>query len=127
MALNRVHLELARSPEHPQGSRQHGYDLVAPLDDDGHLQVEAWRRERERCRVRRFWAGEPDENGLLVHKRGGVGGATWAFDYDPNSSDDDEPAFKLDRHRIVPGEYISVTEHDGVRRTFRVVRVRPMA
>ena len=51
--------------------------------------------------LRRFWAGAPDEIGLLVHKRGG----TWAFDYDPNSADDEEPGFKFDRHRFLPGEY----------------------
>jgi hypothetical protein len=31
-------------------------------------------------------AGQPDEIGRLVHRRGGV----WAFDYDPSSNADDE-------------------------------------
>ena len=38
--------------------------------------------------------------------------------------DEDEPLFKLDRHTLVQGEYVSITEHDGVLRTFRVVGVR---
>ena len=120
MSLKRIHLELARCKEFPEGSRMHGYDFVAPLDDAGHLQADTWRRERQHCRVRRFWGDAPDETGLLVHKRGG----TWAFDYDPNSRDDDEPGFKFDRHYFVPGEYVSIIEHDGVQRTFRVVSVR---
>ena len=119
MTLRRIHLELARTDEFPEGSRDRGYDFVAPLDDNGHLHADEWRRERKRCRVRRFWAGEADEHGLLVHKRGGQ----WAFDYNPNVDDDDEPGFKFDRHHFIPGEYVSITEHDGVQRTFRVVSV----
>lgn len=119
MTLKRIHLELARNREFPEGSRNHGYDFVAPLDDDGHLVAEEWRRERAHCRVRRFWVGEADEIGLLVHKRGGA----WAFDYNPTSSADDETGFKFDRHRFVAGEYVSITEHDEVQRTFRVVSV----
>lgn len=119
MTMKRIHLELARSHEFPAGSRERGYDFVAPLDDAGHLSADEWRRERQHCRVRRFWNGEDDELGLLVHKRGG----TWAFDYDPSNSDDDEPGFKFDRHHFVPGEYVSITEHDGVQRTFRVISV----
>jgi hypothetical protein len=38
--------------------------------------------------------------------------------------DEDEPLLKLDRHTLVQGEYVSITEHDGVLRTFRVVGVR---
>ena len=116
MALKRVRLELARSHDFPSGSHERGYDFIAPLDNDGHLDAAEWRKERERCRVKRFWAGEPAEVGKLVHKRKGA----WAFDYNPKSDDDDEPGFKFDQHRFVPGEYVSITEHDGVQRTFFV-------
>ena len=116
MTLRRVRLELARDDDHPSGSRSHGYDFIAPLDDDGHLNAGEWKKERARCRVKRFWAGQPDEIGHLVHKPGGV----WAFDYNPNAKEDDEPGFKFDRHRFVPGEYVSIKEHDGVQRTFIV-------
>ena len=30
---------------------------------------------------------------------------------------------KFDRHRFVPGEYVSITEHDGVQRTFFIKAV----
>jgi hypothetical protein len=29
----------------------------------------------------------------------------------------------MDRHSFAPGEYVSITEHDGVTRPFRVVSV----
>ena len=56
---------------------------------------------------------------MLVHTKQG-----WMFDYDPDDEDDDEPLFRLDDHLFKQGEYVSVTEHDGVQRTFQVVEVR---
>ena len=119
MALFHVRLELARSKEHPNGSAQHGYEFVAPLDGQGHLSAEEWKKSKAKCTVRRFTAGADDEKGLLIDV-----GRGWNFDYDAHSRDDDEPLFKLDRHTIKQGEYLSITEHDGVMRTFRVVSVR---
>ncbi len=123
MPLKRIRLELARGHELPNGSAKHGYDFAAPLDDDGHLSVEEWRTTRERCRVKRFWGAEPAELGHLVHRRGGSHGATWVFDYNQATTTDDEAGFKFDKHQFVPGEYVSITEHDGIQRAFRVVSV----
>ncbi len=119
MSLKRVRLELARDHDFPNGSRDRGYYFIAPLDNDGHLVAAEWRNNRDKCRVRRFWAGSPDEIGRLVHRPGGA----WVFDYDPASRADDEPGFKFDRHRFVPGEYVSITEHDKVQRTFFIKAV----
>jgi hypothetical protein len=122
MPMKRVRLELARDHEFPAGSRDRGYEFAAPLDQDGHLLADDWRTLRQRCRVKRFWLGQKDELGHLVHRRGG----SWAFDYDNKRSDDDEPGFKFDRHHFIPGEYVSITEHDGVMRTFRVISVQDL-
>jgi hypothetical protein len=119
MTMMRIRLELARDHDFPNGSRDRGYEFAAPLTDDGHLDAAEWRNNRTQCRVRRFWPGTANEIGRLVHRRGG----SWAFDYNPKSSDDDESGFKFSTHRFVPGEYVSITEHDGVRRTFRVTSV----
>ena len=122
MPMKRIRMELARDHDYPEGSRQRGYEFAAPLDEQGHLLADEWRVTREKCRVKRFWPGQKDEIGHLVHRRGG----SWAFDYDPKRSDDDEPGFKLDRHRLVPGEYVSITEHYGAMRTFRIIWVRDL-
>lgn len=119
MVLKHVRLELARDHEFLNGSRERGYEFIAPLDDMGHLDAAEWKGQRERCRVRRFWPREPDAIGHLVHRRGG----SWAFDYDPAKTSDDEPGFKLDSHRFIPGEYVSFKEHDGKMRTFVVKAV----
>lgn len=122
MTLKRVRMELARDHEFPSGSRQHGYEFAAPLDDAGHLSAEEWHKTRERCRVKRFWGKEKPEIGHLIRRPGG----SWAFDYDPTRKGDEEPGFKLDKHVFAPGEYISITEHDGVQRTFRVMSVQDL-
>jgi hypothetical protein len=119
MALKRIRLELARTKEFPEGNPNCGYEFVAPLKADGHLDPEEWKKVKERCTVRRFWTNEDDETGLLIHGRGG----RWMFSYAPGE-DDDEPIFKFDRHVLTQGEYVSITEHDGVTRPFRIASVR---
>lgn len=118
--LNRIRLELARTDGFPEGSARHGYEFVAPLTADGHLDAAAWHRVKDACTVTRFWDDEPDEHGRLRHV-----GSGWRFDYRAGDDEDDEPLFKLDRHVLAPGQYVSVTEHDHVLRPFRVVSVTP--
>ena len=122
MALMTIRLELARDHDYPEGSAAHGYEFVAPLDAAAHIDVEAWHTQRKQCRVWRFWQGEADEYGHLMHTRG----RTWAFHYDVEGDVDvDEPGYKFDSHRFAEGEYVSIKEQDGTLRTFRVVSVRP--
>ena len=119
MSLKKIRLELARTPEFPEGSRRHGYEFTAPLDAKGRLDPKGWANATAACKVRRFWDNEDDERGALIHRRDG----SWAFSYKPGD-DDDEPIFKFDRHSFIVGEYVTVTEHDGVARPFRVAEVR---
>jgi len=123
MSLKYIRLELARDHEFPYGSRERGYEFIAPLDANGHLLADEWRTFRDRCRVKRFWPNQPEEIGRLVRR----GGGSWAFDYDPSRTDDDEPGYKLDKHRFVPGEYVSFKEHDGRMRTFIVKAVADLS
>ena len=121
MTLSSIRLELARDREFPEGSARHGYELIAPLDAEGHLDAAAWRAARDRCKVRRFWVGAEDEIGHLVHH-----GAGWAFHYDiAGDAETDEPGYRLGSHLFRAGEYVSVREQDGTQRTFRVAAVRP--
>jgi len=119
MAMRHVRLELARTPDHPDGSIHCGYELNLPLTQEGGFDMSAWPERQNECTVRRFWEGEDDENGQLIQVENG-----WALSYDPNTDEDDEPLFKLENHAFKQGEYISITEHDGVMRTFRVIYVR---
>ncbi|MDE1172575.1 MAG: hypothetical protein PW790_02660 [Parvibaculaceae bacterium] len=121
MTLFHVHMILARTDEYPEGSNAFGYDLVLPLDAGMNLDPEGWKAHKEACTVRRFTEGQPDEHGLLRHI-----GRGWIIDYDVTDDEDNEPFFKLDRHKIDMGEYLSVTEADGEQRTFRVVTISPL-
>ena len=95
MTLKHIRLELARTKDRPDGDARCGYEFAAPLDAAGHFDAEGWKAGKALCSVRRFWHGA-----------------------------DDEPIFKFDRHTFVPGEYVTITEHDGVARPFKVVSVR---
>ena len=122
--LRKVTLNAARSKEFPDGSIRHGYDFVAPLTADGHIDLEAWQQHRGECFAHRFWGGEPSMRGLLVHRAGGLGGSTWAFEWKGGRKDDvEEEGFRFGDHPFKVGEYVSVREEEGELLTFRVVSV----
>lgn len=124
--MQRIRLELARDPDFPVGSREHGYDIIVPLDASGHISIDGWKADRDHCRVRRFWGHEGEMIGHVVHKPGGTGGI-WAFHYDirggVNAQGHDESGVHFETHAFKLGEYVSIKELDGEMRTFRVVAV----
>ncbi|HLW92516.1 MAG TPA: hypothetical protein VKS78_14620 [Roseiarcus sp.] len=122
--LQHIILQLARNPDFPEGSAECGYDIVAPLDATGHLSPDEWRTLRKQCRVRRFWSGQTDRRGMLVHHAGGAKGATWKLDYDARNPDDEDTGIHLDSHRFVENEYVSIRDEEGRPHTFKIVRVR---
>ena len=112
-----VRLVLARDKDHPSGAREAGYDLLVPLDKDGHLIPEEWKSHQEVCRVRHFGPDENDRIGKLRRKPGGQ----WYFDYE-EGTDDDEIGFRFADERFVIGEYVSV-KNAGSEHTYQVARV----
>lgn len=121
MPWQHIQLTLARTPEHASGSDKHGYDLVAPVNQDGRFDEAAWRADKTKAHVRRFWGGEEDQHGRLIHTRH----RTWAFSYAPGE-DDDEPIFHLETHRLEEGEYVTITESDGAVLPFRISAMAPL-
>jgi hypothetical protein len=120
VSLSRIRLELARTSGFPGGSAWHGYEFVAPLTADGHVDRNTWGELKEICHVTRFWGDEPEERGQFVHT-----GSGWGFQYPKGSDVEREALFKLDRHRFTPGGYVTVTEPDGEQRPFRIVAMTP--
>lgn len=117
-----IRLELAREKGHPGGDGAHGYDILAPLTGDGHIDGETATTHKARCRVRRFRPGEDDAIGILVRGPGG----RWSFDYNNATDNDDEAGHRFGDEKFVPGEYVSIREDDGVMHTFRVMRVEEL-
>lgn len=110
-----IRLELARTPEFPQGSPAHAYVLRLPIDDNGMLEKHILQHPDESPVVRRFWPGEADREGVIIPK-----GRSWVFSYAPGESDD-EALFHLEDHPIQVGQYLTVTEADGEKLPFKVV------
>lgn len=121
----RITLQEARSKEAPAGDGASGYEFVAPLDAEGHIDLETWKKERVRCFVHRLDHGAVVERGLLVHRAGGAGGATWAFDYEPGTADDEERGYRFASHAFETGEYVSIRDGEGALHTYRVSAIHP--
>ena len=68
-------------------------------------------------------SGEAHEAGHFIRKPRG----SCVFHYDMHGNpNDDKSGYRFGSHRFVPGEYVSIKEHDDVLRTFRVMMVQPL-
>lgn len=121
MTLSRITLRLARNPgtEFAGGDERRGYVLVAPLDAKGFLDEAAWKTNKESCTVRRFSPDLPEAREGLLRRRGD----NWFFDYEEDTTEDDEPVFKLGGHPFTLGEYVTVTDEDDRPLTYAVREV----
>jgi hypothetical protein len=116
---NLVRLELARTRAFPEGSASRAYMLRVPLDANGLIDEMALAMRPAMASVRRFWPNEADQTGYLVRN-----GSGWAFSY-AIGDEDDENVCHLEAHPLRIGEYVTITESDGARYPFRVVRTQP--
>lgn len=123
MTLSRIVMRLARNPgtEFADGDDHRGYTVVAPLLDDGKLDVDAFQKAKADCTVRRFAPDEDAVTGRLARR-----GQTWFFDYDDSDDADDEPVHRLGEHRFSVGEYVSVADEDGRLLAYKVTDVSPL-
>ncbi len=123
VGFKRITLQLARNPDagFPDGDARRGYAIVAPLDDEGHLDQGAWRGAKARCTVVRT-SPDPAEqaDGWLSHR-----GTHWFFRYDEDEEGPDEPLYRLGEHRLVIGDYVSIIESGAQTLVYRISDVRP--
>lgn len=119
--FNHIRLGLAREPDHPHGDPGDGWDLVAPLTDEGRLDLKACVAAPERCFVRRFINDATIATGRLRHSFGDH----WLLDLD-GRDDLDGVGFRLGDERFVLGEYVSIVSADGQAHTYGVERVAPV-
>jgi hypothetical protein len=120
MVLSTIVMRLARNPGFPEGDRERGYTLIAPLTRDGSVDEAAWRDDVAECTVRAFAPGEPARAGRLGRR-----GHNWFFDYDRGATEDDEPVFKLEQHKFVVGEYVTIRDEHDQPLVYRVDSVEP--
>ena len=115
-----VRLELARTPEFPNGSASRAYLVHLPLDRQGMIDEAALRGAPAKATVRRFWPNERDMAGYVIRTKKG-----WALSYRPGD-DDDESIFHLETHAVRLGEYVTLTEPDGQQLPFRVASLQTL-
>jgi len=123
-AFHSIRLALARESGHPEGSRDHGYDLVVPLDASGRLDPSWLKTHRDRYRFVHFTPGAERKAGHLVHRPG----ESWAFHYDIydiSGDEDDAGGYRFQSERFVVGEYVSIREGEQFH-TYQVVAVGPV-
>lgn len=122
MSLRRITLQLARNPGQPAGDPGQGYMIIAPIDAEGHLDVDAWRAQRKACRVFRFDPNPTEEaDGWLTHR-----GEHWSFRYDEESEGDDEAVFRFGAHVFREGEYLTIEHPGGEAQTYKVTDIAPV-
>ncbi len=114
-----IKLELARTQEYPNGSPGRSYLIRLPLVAGGLIDEAARAGDNARATVRRFWPNEPDQSGYVLKSKNG-----WVFSYAVGEVDD-ENFCQLENHPIRVGEYLTLTEADGTRNPFHVVRAEP--
>lgn len=112
-----VRLELARTPEFPDGSPSRAFLLRLPLFADGLIDEAEVARKPAMATVKRFWPNQPDQQGYVVRA-----GSHWAFSY-AIGDEDDEDLFHLEAHPLRQGDYLTLTEPNGDALPFRVTSV----
>jgi len=116
--FHHIRLELAREPQHPHGDSRDGWDIVAALDEDGRLDLDACRAEPKRCFVRRFMRDATVATGHLRHSFG----HRWILDLE-GRDELDASGFQLGEEKFVLGEYVSIVSADGEAHTYGVERL----
>jgi hypothetical protein len=123
MALSRIVMRLARNPgtEFAEGDDHRGYTLTAPLTLDRRLDVEAWRKVRDKTTVRRFAPDEDPVEGRLARR-----GDAWFFDYEDEVGEGDEAVYRLGDHTFGVGDYVTITDDNGRPLTYKVTELIPV-
>jgi hypothetical protein len=120
MSWTRLRLELARGPDHPEGSHRIAYELTLPLDTWSRLAAGVFRELPELCTVHRYREDSDDRVGALRHHRGDH----WVFAYGgPDPLEENLPRFG--QHRFRTGDYVSVLDEQGRDHAYRIVSAMP--
>lgn len=121
-AFRRIWLESVLGRSDARRGRSIGYLFVAPLAEDGSIDIDLWRQYHDFCGVIRFRAEECDEVGHLFRTPGGI----WAFRYDVTGKPAAMPTYHLGSERFVAGYYASIHEEKGSD-IFQVAAIEPIS
>lgn len=101
----------------------HSYEIVAPLNREGRLDAQAWRRRPEACTVLRRCLGESARAGSLHLGADAAGRTIWFIRFDDGAWD--EPCYRIGARHFRRGEQVGVRDpRSAVMQTFEVREVR---
>lgn len=120
--LSKISLESAPGPK--EAPADGTYDFFAPLDAQGQIDLDSWKRMRALCFVHRKEKDGGVQHGLLEHRAGGAGGGTWVFDYEAGQGEE-EAGFRFETHQFLAGAYVAIRDAEGAAHTYRVTQVKP--
>lgn len=117
---SRVRIILARTPQFPQGSASHAYELIVPLDEDNRIDQAAFNAFPARASVQHVVPNQPAKRGAILLRNG-----RYAFSYAPGDADD-ETIYHLENHPLGIGDYVTITEPGDEAKPYRVESVSPL-
>ena len=115
-----VRLDLVRQVGHPGRQETRAYELVVPLNVDGHIDATSWLDDPTACSVHRIDRGV-DEWGVLARTPSG----RWYFDFHTGHDADDHCGIVHGDANFHRGAMLRINERDGTSRTFRVTSIEP--
>jgi hypothetical protein len=110
-----IRLELGSTQEFPSGSVSRAYLVRLPLDDQDKVDGAAMLQEPSKATVRRHWAAEADQRGVLVQR-----GHDWAM----RCNNRPDRVLRLNGTPLRLGQQVSVQEPDGSVLPFKITSVR---
>jgi hypothetical protein len=116
MSWKTIRLELASTPEHPDGSATRSYLVRLPLDQNGSVDAAALGARPGQAVVRRFWPCEPDRLGLVEPGPDG-----WVLRC--NGGRNQVKLSTLEARPLRLGEDVTIAEADGKRLPYRVASI----
>ena len=117
----RVRLERVSQLGQPHHDSATGYELMLPLNADGHVDATSWTDNPRACTVQRFRRNRPRIQGLLARTATG----RWYFDYGSGKDADHFQGLGGDRFRV--GQFVGICEDDGKLWTYEVTSVDELA
>jgi hypothetical protein len=124
--LNRILLTLARSREFPDGSSRHGYDFIAPLDPEGHIDPMLWKKYRDTAGFGDFGRARTTKSVASCTSLAALNTHAWFSSTIPVGMTTMKLATSSVNMRFCLGDYVSISGKDGKLQTFRVTSVNPV-
>jgi hypothetical protein len=115
-----VRIALARTPQFPQGSSSHAYELIVPLDEHNRIDQAMFKAFPARASVQHVVPSRPAKRGAILLRNG-----RYAFSYAPGDADD-EAIYHLENHPLGVGDYVTIMEPGEEAQPYRVESVTPL-